>query len=71
VTAEPEFIAAYGPALEAYGHTLVPSGDQFTSAAEIGAATAIQIGDDGLLTAVSEPRRRGGGAAMVVDPVTP
>ncbi|MFD6178695.1 MULTISPECIES: gamma-glutamyltransferase [unclassified Isoptericola] len=71
VTAEPEFIAAHGPALEAYGHTLVPSGDQFTSAAEIGAATAIQIGDDGLLTAVSEPRRRGGGAAMVVHPAAP
>ena len=69
VTAEPEFIDAYGPALEAYGHSLVASGDQFTSAAEIGAATAVQIGDDGLLTAVSEPRRRGGGAAMVVDPV--
>ncbi|MGF0114853.1 gamma-glutamyltransferase [Promicromonospora sp. Marseille-Q5078] len=69
VTAEPDFIAAYGPALEEYGHTLVPSGDQFSSAAEIGAATAIQIGDGGLLTAVSEPRRRGGGAAMVVHPV--
>lgn len=68
VIAEPEFIAAYGPALQAYGHTLVPSGDAFTSAAEIGAATAVQIGDDGLLTAVSEPRRRGGGAAMVVRP---
>ncbi|MFC8597085.1 gamma-glutamyltransferase [Isoptericola sp. NPDC057191] len=71
VTAEPEFIAAYGPALEEYGHTLVPSGDLFTAAAEIGAATAVQIGDDGLLTAVSEPRRRGGGAAMVVHPATP
>ncbi|ANC31964.1 gamma-glutamyltransferase [Isoptericola dokdonensis] len=69
VTAEPEFISAYGPALTAYGHTLVASGDQFTSAAEIGAATAVQIGEDGLLTAVSEPRRRGGGAAMVVRPV--
>ena len=71
VTAEPDFIAAYGPALEAYGHTLVPSGDQFSTAAEIGAATAVQIGDGGLLTAVSEPRRRGGGAAMVVHPVRP
>jgi len=71
VTSEPEFIEAYGPALEAYGHTLTPAGDAFTSAAEIGAATAVQIGDDGLLTAVSEPRRRGGGAAMVVRPVRP
>lgn len=69
VTAEPDFIAAYGPALEAYGHTLVPSGDAFSSAAEIGAATAIEIGPDGLLTAVSEPRRRGGGTALVLEPV--
>ncbi len=71
VSAEPEFIAAYGPALDAYGHVLEPSGDEFSSAAEIGAATAVHIGDDGLLTAVSEPRRRGGGAAMVVKPVEP
>jgi len=69
VTAEPEFIEAYGPALEAFGHRLVPSGDAFSSAAEIGAATAIEIGADGLLTAVSEPRRRGGGTALVLEPV--
>ncbi|AEG42879.1 gamma-glutamyltransferase [Isoptericola variabilis] len=71
VVAEPEFIELYGDALFAYGHALVASGDQFTSAAEIGAATAIEIGPDGLLTAVSEPRRRGGGAAMVLEPVSP
>jgi len=69
VTAEPEFIEAYGPALEAFGHRLVPSGDAFSSAAEIGAATAIESGADGLLTAVSEPRRRGGGTALVLEPV--
>ncbi|PVG80960.1 gamma-glutamyltransferase [Nocardioides gansuensis] len=67
-TAEPEFIAAYGPALTAFGHKLVPAGDAFTSAAEIGAATAIEFGPGGLMTAVSEPKRRGGGAARVVDP---
>ncbi|WP_181313103.1 gamma-glutamyltransferase [Nocardioides campestrisoli] len=66
-TAEPEFIAAHGPALTAYGHTLVPSGDAFTSRAEIGAATAIEIAGR-RLTAVSEPVRRGGGAAEVVTP---
>jgi gamma-glutamyltranspeptidase / glutathione hydrolase len=66
-TAEPEFITAYGPALTALGHKLVPAGDAFTSAAEIGAATAIEFGRGGLLTAVSEPTRRGGGAARVVD----
>ncbi len=69
VIAEPEFIQTYGPGLEAYGHTLVPSGDSFTSAAEIGAATAVQIGPDGLLTAVAEPQRRGGGSALVLKPV--
>ena len=68
VVAEPEFIDAYGPRLEAYGHKIVPSGDSFTSAAEIGAATAIEFGQDGLLTAVAEPRRRGGGSALVLEP---
>lgn len=68
VTAEPAFIDASGPALEEYGHTLTPSGDAFTSAAEIGAATAIEFGPAGLLTAVSEPVRRGGGSALVVEP---
>ncbi|WP_445257217.1 gamma-glutamyltransferase [Nocardioides aurantiacus] len=68
VTAEPEFIALYGDALEEYGHTLTPSGDAFTSAAQIGAATAIELGPRGRLTAVSEPTRRGGGSALVVRP---
>ncbi len=68
VTSEPDFITAYGPALTALGHTLVPAGDAFTSAAEIGAATAIEFGANGQLIAVSEPVRRGGGAARVVKP---
>ena len=66
-TAEPEFITAHGPALTALGHTLAPAGDAFTSAAEIGAATAIEFGPGGQLTAVSEPTRRGGGSARVVE----
>lgn len=66
--AEPAFIAAYGQALTALGHTLVPAGDAFTSAAEIGAATAIEFGPGGLMTVVAEPARRGGGSAKVVDP---
>ncbi|CAN5239010.1 gamma-glutamyltransferase [soil metagenome] len=66
VTAEPAFIAAYQDILAPYGHILVPSGDAFTSAAEIGAATAIEFGPGGLLTAVAEPTRRGGGSALVV-----
>ncbi len=68
VTAEPEFIQKYGALLTPYGHQLSPAGDQFTSASEIGAATAVEFGPRGLLTAVSEPRRRGGGSALVVDP---
>lgn len=68
VTAEPEFIDRYGVLLAPYEHNLVPSGDQFTSAAEIGAATAIEFGPNGKLTAVSEPTRRGGGSALVVEP---
>ncbi len=68
VTAEPAFITRYGDLLKAYGHTLTPSGDAFTSAAEIGAATAIEFGPGGRLTAVSEPVRRGGGSALVVSP---
>ena len=66
--AEPEFIDAYGPALAAYGQQLQPSGDTFTSAAEIGAATAIEFGPRRLLTVVAEPKRRGGGSARVVRP---
>ncbi|SEB61585.1 gamma-glutamyltranspeptidase / glutathione hydrolase [Nocardioides exalbidus] len=67
VTAEPAFIDAYGAALTALGHTLAPAGDAFTSAAEIGAATAIEFGPKSLLTAVAEPTRRGTGSAAVVD----
>ncbi len=68
VSAEPEFIDTYGPLLTPFGHTFTRTGDQFTSAAEIGAATAIEFGPRGALTAVSEPRRRGGGSALVVQP---
>jgi gamma-glutamyltranspeptidase/glutathione hydrolase len=67
-TAEPAFIAKYGAALAPYGQQLKASGDTFTGAQEIGAATAIEIGRRGLLTAVAEPRRRGGGSALVVHP---
>ena len=59
--AEPAFISAYGALLQAYGH-------QFASTPEIGAATAIEFGPGGLLTAVAEPTRRGGGSAAVVAP---
>lgn len=66
VTAEPGFIDAYGDDLAPFGHTLRPAGDAFTSAAEIGAATAIEFLPDGSMVAAAEPFRRGGGSAMVV-----
>ena len=69
VTAEPAFIEAFPTLGTQYGHKLVPAGDAFTSAAEIGAATAIEFSDDGKkATAVAEPARRGGGSALVVKP---
>lgn len=68
VTAEPAFIAAYEPRLKPYGHQLMPAGDAFTSAAEIGAATAIEFRSDGRMVAAAEPVRRGGGSALVVNP---
>lgn len=69
VTAEPAFIVDYGVALtDRFGHKLAPAGDAFTSAAEIGAATAIEFHDGKLVTAVAEPTRRGGGSAMVLKP---
>lgn len=67
ITAEPAFIAAYGSQLTPFGHQFTPSGDAFTSAAEIGAATAIEFGPGGKLTAAAEPVRRGGGSAMVLN----
>ncbi|MEV7998686.1 gamma-glutamyltransferase [Pseudarthrobacter oxydans] len=69
VTAEPAFITGFPTLGTQYGHKLVPAGDAFTSAAEIGAATAIEFSDDGKkATAVAEPTRRGGGSALVVKP---
>lgn len=68
VTAEPEFIEAYGSALEAFGHKLTAAGDSFTPQAEIGAVEAVEIAADGSLIAAAEPSRRGGGSAMVVTP---
>ena len=68
--AEDAFIAAWGDELTAYGHTLIPVQGTNPSplAEEIGAVAAIEVGADGLLTAVAEPVRRGGGTALVVQP---
>jgi gamma-glutamyltranspeptidase/glutathione hydrolase len=66
VAAEQAWIDLYGAALSAMGHSFTPAGDPGTSAAQIGAATAIEFGRRGLLTVAAEPTRRGGGAAAVV-----
>ncbi|RNM16374.1 gamma-glutamyltransferase [Nocardioides pocheonensis] len=66
VTAEQAFIDQWGSALSAYGHTFTPAGAPGTTAAEIGAATAIEFGPHHRMTAVAEPVRRGGGSAAVV-----
>jgi gamma-glutamyltranspeptidase/glutathione hydrolase len=66
--AEPQFIEAYEALLAPFGQQLVPSGDSFSSAAEIGAAATIEVDPSGELIAVAEPERRGGGAGLVVDP---
>jgi gamma-glutamyltranspeptidase / glutathione hydrolase len=68
VSAEQGYIDLYGAALTALGHALAPVGAAGTSAAEIGAATAIEFLEGGLVTVAAEPTRRGGGAATVVKP---
>ena len=67
-TAEQAFIDRYGTLLAAFGQELTVAGAPGSSASEIGAATAIEIGRRGRLTAVAEPVRRGGGTALVVRP---
>ncbi|MGH8971444.1 MAG: gamma-glutamyltransferase, partial [Actinomycetes bacterium] len=64
VQAEPTFDPAAKAALQALGHTFTvtpPPG-------EIGAATGIELLDDGRFLAAAEPVRRGGGSAGVVTP---
>jgi gamma-glutamyltranspeptidase/glutathione hydrolase len=61
VFAEPAFRTAWESALAARGH-------RFSTSAEIGAATAIEFGAGGLVTAAAEPVRRGGGHAAVENP---
>ena len=56
---EQAFVDRYGAALRAKGH-------QFSTAAEIGAATGIEFLPRGEMLAAAEPVRRGGGSALVV-----
>ena len=50
-----------GQALSTLGHVLTP-------VEEIGAATGLTLYPDGSILAAAEPIRRGGGAAMTVEP---
>ncbi|AKI98777.1 gamma-glutamyltranspeptidase/glutathione hydrolase [Archangium gephyra] len=61
--AEPAFLAS--PEAAALGEL----GHGFTNVGPIGALTAIRFHPDGTVTAAAEPTRRGGGSAMVVEPV--
>ena len=64
VSAEPAFVASPEAAALAALH-----GHRFSETAEIGAATGIAFLPGGLLQAVAEPVRRGGGSAMVIEPI--
>jgi gamma-glutamyltranspeptidase / glutathione hydrolase len=68
VTAEQRFINRFGDELAELGHEFVVPGAPGTSAAEIGAVTAIEFRKHGRMVAVAEPVRRGGGSALVVNP---
>ena len=61
-SAETDFISSYGPALSQHGHS-------FTSTPEIGAAAGIAFLPDETVQAAAEPDRRGGGSALVENPV--
>ncbi|WP_052518652.1 gamma-glutamyltransferase [Archangium violaceum] len=61
--AEPAFIASPEAA------ELGEMGHGFTNVGPLGALTAIRVHEDGTVTAAAEPSRRGGGSAMVVEPV--
>jgi len=66
--AEPGFLSSPEAAgLAALGHQLVLTPSQAGTTNEIGAMTGIAFLPGGLLQAVAEPVRRGGGSAMVVE----
>lgn len=60
--AEPAFLAAHQAELEALGHQFAPN-------PEIGAATGLEFLGHGRIQAAAEPTRRGGGSALVVQPM--
>ncbi|POX56325.1 gamma-glutamyltransferase [Streptomyces sp. Ru71] len=65
--AEPAFLdSPERTALERLGHRFVPAPTTFTPSPEIGAVAALEFRPDGKIEAVAEPKRRGGGSAMVL-----
>jgi gamma-glutamyltranspeptidase/glutathione hydrolase len=66
VFAEQAFIDRYGRALAGRGHLVEPFAGP--PAGVIGAATGLEFLRPGLVQAVAEPVRRGGGSALVVSP---
>lgn len=54
--------------IEQYADDLAPYGQGLTQTGEIGAAAAIEVDPDGLMIAVAEPERRGGGTGLVLEP---
>lgn len=65
--AEAEFRASpEAAALAQKGHVF-GNASPFAGLTDIGAVTAIRFNPDGTFTAVAEPKRRGGGSAMVVE----
>ncbi|MEX2970026.1 gamma-glutamyltransferase [Streptomyces sp. C184] len=65
--AEPAFLdSPERKNLEALGHRFVLAPKTFTPSPEIGAVAALEFLPGGKITAVAEPKRRGGGSAMVL-----
>ncbi|MFG2794875.1 gamma-glutamyltransferase [Streptomyces sp. NPDC048419] len=65
--AEPAFLdLPERSALERLGHRFVLAPSTFTPSPEIGAVAALEFLPDGKIEAVAEPKRRGGGSAMVL-----
>ncbi|MFG2859333.1 gamma-glutamyltransferase [Streptomyces sioyaensis] len=65
--AEPAFLdSPERKKLEALGHRFVLAPKAFTPSPEIGAVAALEFLPGGKITAVAEPKRRGGGSAMVL-----
>ena len=54
--------------IDQYADDLAPYGQGLTQTGEIGAAAAIEVDPDGLMIAVAEPERRGGGTGLVLEP---